>query len=181
MENTNKKTAEQREIEKQERKVQRELLYKSRHFVIKITDGDIVSYIPLKGCYTSNSVVFTFDGNSYICVVDDTHGNAFIKTYTRCKETAKDYCIKSQLAKNNQKYCFELISESCVDVNGNVLTYKQIYDKAIQCVGYRESRTKRVLEITECLVSRAGTVAAKKAKAEARAKAKAEETKAEAV
>lgn len=170
MENTTKKTAEEKAIEREQRKLERHLKFLDNHFVYEYIDGENVIEIPLNGTWCEKGIAFTYDANSYIGVVDDGANNPFIKAYTRCKETSKQYYIKSKLVKNNQKFDYEIISGCCTDKDGNVMTFSSMLEKAKRI--YKETRTKRVIEVIDFCINKAQKVAEKKAKAEERAKAK---------
>ena len=172
MENA-KITKEEKARIAEQKRIEKELIYDGSHFYLKETDenGKVIK-TPLAGCYTDNSIVFTFDGNGYIVVVDDTHNGTFVNAYPRCKETSKMYGIKSQLVKLTKSYCSGL-----VDVVKCGMTYSDMYAKAQNCRGYKPATVKRVIEVSELCNSKARTVAAKKSKAEERAKARQTEDK----
>lgn len=163
MENTKATTKENKEMEKQERKEKREIEYKNTHFYLSVDNGDKVSRIPLSGYFTENSVIFTYDSNAYYVIVNDTMGGCFVKAYTRCKETAKIYYVKSTLVKASQTKAFGFIEEVACNMD-----FATLYNKAKVCKGFKEGKSARLLEVAELCNNKAKKVADKKAKLNAK-------------
>lgn len=152
-----------KEIEKQERREKREIEYRNTHFFLVVTDGDKTTKIPLGGYYTADSVIFTYDSNAYYVVCNDTHNGCFVKAYTRCKETAKIYYVKSTLVKASQTKAFGFIEEVACNMD-----FATLYNKSKVCKGFKEGHTTRLLEVSELCNNKARKVAANKAKLDAK-------------
>ena len=159
MENTKATAKEIKEIEKAERKEKREIEYKNTHFYLSVDNGDKVSRIPLSGYFTENSVIFTYDSNAYYVICNDTMGGCFVKAYTRCKETAKIYYVKSTLIKASQTKAFGFIEEVACNMD-----FATLYGKAKVCKGFKEGHSSRILEVAELCNNKARKVAERKPK-----------------
>lgn len=156
--------------EKQEKKIARELEYDNSHFSVKETVTDengktsVVRYPVSSGYYTESGVTFNWDGNGYIVLVNSLfeYGNGhkpFIKQYTRCKESSKNYYFKSRCLAGSKES-----NEQLAVAITTGMTIEEVIAKAHVAKGFKATENARVLECIETAKGSATTVYAKFAK-----------------
>lgn len=174
-------TKEEKAIAREEKRIAREIQYEKEHFFCKevIMDKDgktsTVKY-PVSGYYTEESVIFTWDSNCYIVLVNShkeieetgkqkkvVKHTAHIKQYTRCKESSKSYYYKSKLDESSKK-----VNTEIAETVTTGLSIEDTIAKAHTAKGFKVATSERILQCVECAKSNALTVYNRSIKAKAR-------------
>lgn len=162
------KATESKDLDKELKSVKKTLAYHEKHlYLITVEDGK-ERKISATGSFTDKTVFLNIDGNAYVAITNDGKDGCFIRSYTRCSETATGYYWKGVRTKKCQN-----VNKADAELLISGMTFTQLLAKVKVCTGFRVATSKRQLKIEALIASKAETTAKAHAKAEAK-KAKAE-------